>query len=179
MKLLLIHGPPAAGKMTVARKLSEITGAPLIDNHVAIDLARNIFGFAVPGFWELVHDVRVATLRGAARANVPFLITTAAYSHPDDLSLLEDYERAVVEFGGSVAYVYLACSEKILMNRVTAPDRVERGKLSTTDGLKKYLSRNNFTAVPREDCLELSTEGTSPQKNATRIAHHLNLSTLK
>ena len=28
MRLLLIHGPPAAGKLTVGRELAALTGAP-------------------------------------------------------------------------------------------------------------------------------------------------------
>lgn len=175
MKLILIHGAPATGKMTVARKLADITEFPLVDNHIAIDLARNIFGFVSPGFWDLVHDVRVATLRAAARAHVPILITTAAYSYPEDIALLEDYERVVSEFNGTVSYVHLYCSKKMLMNRVTAPDRIERGKLSTREGLKKYLAKHSFVAVQREDCIQLSTDDTSPLENARNIAHHYNL----
>lgn len=175
MKLILVHGPPATGKMTVSRKLADITGAPLVDNHVAIDLARNVFGFGAPGFWELVHDVRVATLRAAARADVPVLITTAAYNHPGDLVLLRSYEGAVQEFGGSVSYVYLTCSEQTLMKRVVAPERRERGKLSTQDGLKNYLAANNFEPAPRDACLQLSTEISSPLANAQAIALHFGL----
>lgn len=175
MKLILVHGPPAAGKMTVSRKLAEVTGAPLVDNHIAIDLARNVFGFAAPGFWELAHDVRVATLRAAARADIAVLITTAAYSHPEDLDLLRNYEDAIAEFGGHVSYVYLSCSERILMQRVTASDRQQRGKLSSKDGLKKYLAKNNFVPAPREACLILSTEDTSPFDNAMAIALHFGL----
>lgn len=69
MKLVLIHGAPSTGKLTVARELALLTGSPLVDNHAAIDIARMIFGFAAPGFWDLVHDLRVTTLRGAAKAN--------------------------------------------------------------------------------------------------------------
>ncbi|WP_299153683.1 hypothetical protein [uncultured Tateyamaria sp.] len=170
MRLILFHGAPAVGKLTVARALSDLTGVPLVDNHLTIDLARNVFSFSAPGFWDLVHDVRVATLRGAARADVKVLITTAAYSHPDDLPLLEDYERAVGEFGGQVDYVHLSCSEQTLRHRVVAPDRVKRGKLSTVDGLARYLAGNNFVPVPRAACLSYSTEAAQPAEIAREVA---------
>ena len=51
MKLLLIHGAPATGKLTVARELSRLTNIALVDNHAAIDIARMVFGFAKPGFF--------------------------------------------------------------------------------------------------------------------------------
>ena len=175
MKLIVIHGAPATGKMTVARELASFTKFPFVDNHIAIDLARNIFGSATSGFWDLVHDVRVATIRGAARAEVPLLITTAAYSHPDDLPLLEDYENAVSEFNGTVSYVYLFCSETTLMHRISSVSRVERGKMSSKAELSKYLEKKNNIAVPQDDCIHLSTEDTSPRENAEKIARHYKL----
>jgi hypothetical protein len=56
MKLLFIHGAPAAGKLTTARALLNRVSGRLFDNHAAIDLARTVFDFGAPGFWELVHD---------------------------------------------------------------------------------------------------------------------------
>ena len=71
MKLLLLHGAPAAGKLTVAKALLGMVPGRLFDNHVAIDLALTIFDFGAPGFWELVHSVRCAgdrRRRGARRS---------------------------------------------------------------------------------------------------------------
>jgi len=175
MKLLLIHGAPATGKLTVARELASLTGLALVDNHAAIDIARMVFGSAAPGFWDLVHDLRVTTLRGAARAGVSRLITTAAYSHPDDAPLLRDYERAVEEHGGVIELVHLYCSEETLMTRVSANERAQRGKIATPEGLKIYLDRNNFVAVPRDNCLSLSTETIAPAETAAAIAQHFRI----
>jgi len=58
MKLLFLHGAPAAGKLTVARAPLQLVPGRLFDNHAAIDLARTLFEFGAPGFWELVHTVR-------------------------------------------------------------------------------------------------------------------------
>ena len=175
MKLFLIHGAPATGKLTVARELASLTGSPLVDNHAAIDIARMVFGFAQPGFWDLVHDLRVTTLRGAATANVPRLITTAAYSHPADAPLLQDYDRAIERYGGVLEPIYLFCSEETLMARVSAPERAQKGKIASPEGLKKYLDRNAFVAIPRENCLSLSTETTAPRQTALTIAKHFQI----
>ena len=176
MKLLLVHGAPATGKLTVARELASLTGTALVDNHAAIDIARMVFGFAAPGFWDLVHDLRVTTLSGAARAGVPRLITTAAYSHPEDGPLVRDYERAVEEYGGAIEPVHLHCSEKTLMARVSAPERAQRGKIASPDRLRTYLDRNNFVAMPRDTCLSLSTETMAPKEAAAAIAQHFRMS---
>ena len=60
MKLVFIHGAPAAGKLTTARLLDRV-GGRLFDNHAAIDVARTVFEFGTPEFWELVQ----ATSTGA------------------------------------------------------------------------------------------------------------------
>ena len=39
MKLLFLHGAPAAGKLTVAKALLRLVPGRLMDNHAAIDLA--------------------------------------------------------------------------------------------------------------------------------------------
>ena len=172
MQLFLIHGAPATGKLTVARELASITDTPLVDNHAAIDIAKMILDFAQPGFWDLVHDLRVTTLKGAAKAKVPRLITTAAYSDPIDAPLLRDYDIAIEAYGGVIEPVHLQCSEETLMTRVSASERAERGKIASPKTLKNYLDRNNFVAIPRDNCLSLSTEDTSPKETAVAIARH-------
>ena len=84
MKLLFLHGAPAAGKLTVAKALLRIVPGRLMDNHAAIDLALTIFDFGAPGLWELVHDVRLSALDTAAEHRVPLLVTTFCYADPED-----------------------------------------------------------------------------------------------
>ncbi len=172
MKLLLIHGAPATGKLTVAKALAARLNAPLVDNHAAIDMARMVFGFAKPGFWDMVHDLRVTTLHAAARAGVPRLITTAAYSHPGDMPLVEDYVAAIAPFGGVIEPVFLHCSEATLRTRVVTSERAARGKIASVQGLETYLARNDFAAMPLPNCLTLSTETASAQQTAKVIADH-------
>jgi len=83
MKLLFLHGAPPTGKLTVAKALLERLPGRLFDNHAAIDLARTIFDFGAPGFWELVHSVRCSAL-DAAEHGVSLVVTTFCYAAPDD-----------------------------------------------------------------------------------------------
>jgi hypothetical protein len=43
MKLLFIHGAPAAGKLTTARAVLNRVNGRLFDNHAAIDVGRTVF----------------------------------------------------------------------------------------------------------------------------------------
>lgn len=175
MKLILIHGAPATGKLTVARALSESTGVPLVDNHATHGVPRMIFGFGAPGFWDLVHQLRLTTFAAAARANLDALIVTSAYAAPQDDPLVDDYERTVSVYGGSLLPVYLHCSDETRMARVTGADRRARGKMASKDDLRAYLDRNDFVAISRANCLTFSTEHVPAEENAKAIATTLNL----
>ena len=97
MKLLFIHGAPASGKLTVAKALLQAVPGKLFDNHAAIDVARTVFEFGAPGFWELIHDVRCKVLEAAAAQDTPLLVTTFCYAEPDDLTSFTELEPSCCE----------------------------------------------------------------------------------
>lgn len=45
MKLVIIFGPQAVGKMTVGQELSKKTNLKLFHNHMTIDLVSNFFSY--------------------------------------------------------------------------------------------------------------------------------------
>jgi hypothetical protein len=102
MKLVFLHGAPATGKLTVAKALLNVVPGRLLDNHAAIDFARTIFEFGAPGFWELVHQIRLAALEAAAQHGVPLVVVTFCYSDPTDLPQFEEFERLVLGAGGEL-----------------------------------------------------------------------------
>src|SRR3978361_465109 len=112
MTLIFIHGGPASGKLTVAQALLRAVPGRLFDNHAAIDLARTVFDFDAPGFWELVDVVRLSALAAAAEHGVPLIVTTYCYSEPEDLALFEQFEGILKQHGGDLLPVFLYCSEE-------------------------------------------------------------------
>ena len=175
MKLIFLHGAPAVGKLTVAKALLRLVPARLMDNHANVDLARTVFDFGVPGFWELVHASRCVALHAAAKHGVPLLVTTYCYAEPHDRPALEEFEAIIGQYGGELLPVYLYCSRDEAMRRVGNPDRVERGKLSSAEGLTNYLGGNNFTSVPREGCVKFDTETMLPDAVAEAIVRRFAL----
>src|SRR5450755_1753822 len=118
MNLLFLHGAPAAGKLTVAKALLRLAPGRLFDNHAAIDLARTIFDFGAPGFWELVHSVRCAALDAAAEQGVALVVTTFCYAEPEDRTQYEDFEAIVRRHSGELLPVFLHCSRDEAVRRV-------------------------------------------------------------
>jgi hypothetical protein len=174
MKLLFLHGAPAAGKLTVAKALLQQVPGRLFDNHAAIDLARTLFDFGAPGFWELVHATRYAAFDAAAEHGVALVVTTFCYAEPDDLSQLEKFEEILQRHGGELLPVFLHCSREEAARRVGNPDRVERRKMTSEEGLNKYLDAYGFTPVPRP-CLTLDTEVRPAAATAQQIISHFGL----
>jgi hypothetical protein len=105
MKLVFIHGAPAAGKLTTARALLDRLGRRLFDNHAAIDLARTVFEFGTPGFWELVEPTRVLVLESASERGLPLLVMTFVYVDPTELPTFEQFEFAIQRGGGQLLRV--------------------------------------------------------------------------
>src|SRR5260221_9016198 len=175
MKLLFLHGAPAAGKLTVAKALLEMVPGRLFDNHAAIDLARTIFDFGAPGFWELVHSVRCAAFDAAATHDVALVVTTFCYADPDDRPQFENFEEIMQRHGGELLPVFLHCSRAEAASRVGNPDRVERRKITSAESLIGDLDRYKFVAVPRPDCLMLDTEVRQAEATAQEIISHFRL----
>lgn len=175
MKLLFLHGAPATGKLTVAKALLGMVPGRLFDNHAAIDLARTMFDFGATGFWELVHTTRYAALDAAAMHGVPLVVTTFCYVEPDDLPQFQKFEEILQRHGGELLPVFLHCSREEAARRVGNPDRVERRKMTSEEGLAKYLDAYNFTPVPRTGCLELDTETRPAEATAQEIISHFGL----
>jgi len=175
MRLLLIHGSSAVGKVTVAKAVTQLISCRLFDNHAAIDTALTVFNFGERGFWELVHTVRLSVLDAAAKQHVPLVAMTYCYSDPEDRPAFEQFEKILEQNGGEVLPVYLHCSVDEAIRRVGNPDRIERRKISTENGLRTFVADGNLTAIPRSNCLKLDTEVRSAQQTAQEIARHFRL----
>jgi shikimate kinase len=176
MKLLFLHGAPAAGKLTVAKALLQLVPGRLFDNHASIDLARTLFDFGAPGFWELVHDVRYLALGAAAAHGVPLVVMTFCFVEPDDLPQFQKFEEILQRHGAELLPVFLHCSLEEALRRVGNPDRVERRKMTSEQSLNKYLDDYTFTPVPRANCLALDTEKRPAEATAREIIGHFGLS---
>ena len=175
MNLLFLHGAPATGKLTVAKALFRAVPGRLFDNHAAIDVARTVFDFGAPGFWELVHSVRASVIDMAAKHGVPLLIVTYCYAEPDDRPALEEFEAIIDRHGGRLLPVFLYCSREEALRRVSNADRAERRKITSEHGLNRFLEQFEIAPVPRAGCLSLDTGTRSADESAQEIVRHFNL----
>jgi hypothetical protein len=175
MKLIFIHGAPASGKLTVAKALLRAVRGRLFDNHAAIDLARKVFDFGTPGFWELVDAVWLSALDAAAKHGVPLLVTTFCYAEPEDHERLVRVEGILTQHSGELLPVFLYCSEEEAARRVTNADRAARQKIASVEALNGFRTRWNIVPIPKSNCLPLDTEVRQPDATAHEIIRHFTL----
>jgi hypothetical protein len=174
MKLIYIYGPPAVGKLTVARELGRLTSFAVFDNHLSMDCVVPVFGIGTPSATKLVTQIRHLVIEEAAREGVS-LIFTFVYAHPLDADYVEIVCGLVERHGGSVDLVQLTCDAAVQEQRVGLGDRVGR-KLDSIVGLRRYMEEYDLsTAVPGRESLRLDTTDVAAAQTAARIAGKLGL----
>jgi len=177
MKVVFIHGAPGAGKLTTARALLSRVHGRLHDNHAAIDVARTVFEFGAPGFWELVQTVRISVIDAAARGHVPVMVMTFVYVEPDDIGTFEQFEAVVEQHEGQLLPVFLQCTTDEIVGRIGNADRLARKKMTSEQGIRDFMAGHRICAVPRPTCLLLDSGANDADTNANFIIEHFRIDT--
>lgn len=175
MDLVYLYGPPAVGKLTVAREIAARTGHRLFHNHLSIDCVLPVFEFGSDPFWRQVHAIREGIMAEAAREGRDLVFTTV-YEHPDSDPQTTRRFDAVESNGGRICLVQLTCPPAILANRVQNPHRATMGKIATVEGLRETLVGHNVvTSIPRRESLQVDTSELSPVEAAEHVIEHYGL----
>lgn len=173
MNLIYIYGPPAVGKLTVAKELSRRSGYKLYDNHSIMTPLGELFSYTDPRLnkirSELGERLRLDIFAAAAEANINF-ITTSARAGTKDFKFFREVVDAVTKNGGSVYFVQLTASKRALHDRVE--DESRRGiKADTRERLNQILTSNPeiFDTFPDVEHLTIDTEKVSWEDAANQI----------
>lgn len=175
MRLLFLHGPVAAGKLTVAKELAALTGYALFHNHLVVDALAAVFPFASKPFVTLRERFWLDVLREAAAAGRSTIFTFAP-----EPSVAPDFpERArqtVAANGGETVFVRLTLSQDEQERRIANADRARFGKLTSLALLRDL--RRDFAAAEAampESRLTIDSGRTPPAAAARAIADGLGL----
>ncbi|SDE32646.1 DEAD/DEAH box helicase family protein [Auraticoccus monumenti] len=179
MHLVVVHGPPAVGKMAVGRALSQLTGYPLFHNHMAIEPLLGVFDFGTEPFQRLVRLIRRSVLAEAVGSGLPGLVITYVmdFDDPGDAAFLEDVIAPVTEAGGPVDHLELVAGLDVRLAREGTPLRVAekrskrdvaaaRALLHRLDG-RRLNSEGDFPFTGRH--LVVDNSRLSPEAVASRV----------
>lgn len=175
VKLVVLYGPPAVGKLTVAREIARLTGIRLFHNHLTWNAVTAIFEWRSEAYERTLPEIRRVMFREAARANVDLLFTYVFSLSRRAVG--ESYFEAVERYGGVVCPVRLFASQKVLEQHVVGESRAEVGKLNTVEELHSYFEKVTDTgySLPGRQSLELDTGVLSPEEAANAVISHYRL----
>lgn len=125
--LIIICGPQAVGKMTVAESLRDKLKYNLMMNHDSIEISDRIFGFATPAQKEFNTIFRKNAFELAIKHNVDLIFTyVCAFEMPEERAYLTGLADAFEAGGGAFYFVELSADLETRLARNETPHRMER-----------------------------------------------------
>jgi len=171
-RLVFLYGPPAVGKLTVARAIADRLPFKVLHNHVTIDAVTEVLPFGSDTFWRVVGRFRRDLVTAAAEGNID-LIYTYVFAPGDEqhvADIVSPYEKA----GGVVSFVQLLAPREVLLQRVLAESRRQYGKPTDPATLERMLDEyDNFTAIAAPDSLTIDLAVTSARDAANGIIERI------
>jgi hypothetical protein len=175
--LVYLYGPPAAGKLTIAERLAQLTGLRLFHNHLSVNAIAPVFEFASPAFNEVLHRLRVDVFATAARSGVGLIFTNnSAWSGHNArtrfVTFADNAARIVAENGGTTHFVQVTARPAVLERRVAAASRRAHGKLVDVRRLRELLATHDGAPLHPDDLI-LDTGDLTAEEAADRIVTEL------
>ncbi len=163
--LIVVCGPQAVGKMTVAEALRDKLRYSMMMNHDSIELSDRIFGFGTPAQKTLNGAIRETVFALAVKHNVDLIFTfVCAFDLPEDVAYLRALEEQFTESGGQFYFVELSAALERRLERNETPHRMER-KPSKRN--KEWSRRDILKTAER---YKLNTD-----EGETLFSHHLKI----
>lgn len=179
MKIIILYGPPAVGKLTVARALAEKTGYKLFHNHLVADLVESVFPFGSTEYADLAERIKLTVIEEAAQKNIDLILTLVygieTFEGKDDERLVKAIINTVEHHGGVCHFVKMTCAEQEQIRRLKSESRKHFKKLTDPTILAQIDEhyRLDEKIVPSVDTFELDTTNLSPIKSAEQILAYL------
>ena len=177
--LIVVCGPQAVGKMTVAEKLRDKLRYNMMMNHDSIEVSDRIFGFATPAQKEFNAYFREKAFELAVKHNVDMIFTyVCAFDEPAEKEYLTGLKDLFERNGGSFLFVELYADMDTRLQRNETPHRMER-KASKRDvawsranliaDAEKYRLNSDEGETWFENHLKIDNTHLSPDETADRV----------
>lgn len=183
MKLVLIIGDGAVGKMTVGQELMKQTDLRLFHNHMMIEPVIEIFG----GFnGQVTQQLREVIFREFAKSEQAGMIFTYlwAFDMPSDWEYIAHVTDIFREQNAEIYYVELIASQEVRLQRNETPNRLaHKASKRDLDASRQRLLRDdsNYRCVslpgeiPFENYMRIDNSCLEPDVVASMIKEHFAL----
>ena len=125
--LIVVCGPQAVGKMTVAESLRDKLKYNMMMNHDSIELSDRIFGFGTPAQRAFNEAIRKSAFDLAVQHGVDLIFTyVCAFEMQEERDYLTGLHDLFTGHGGRFYFVELSASLDARLERNETPHRMER-----------------------------------------------------
>ena len=183
--LIVVCGPHAVGKMTVAESLRDKLRYNMMMNHDSIELSDRIFGFATPAQKELNEDIRQKVFSLAVKHNVDMIFTyVCAFDEPEEREYLTELKDLFEQSGGQFYFVELSADIETRLARNETPHRMERkaskrdvawSRANLLDGATKYRLNSAEGETWFENHLKIDNSHLEPDQVADLVIEKYHL----
>lgn len=186
MKMILIFGPQAVGKMTIGERISEKMGLPLLHNHVTLDAIWPYIGWNKKTF-ELSDQLRLDMFDYISKdPDHSGLIFTFvwAFGREEDWAFVEKIKAIFNQAHQELYFVELAADLDERLRRNQTENRLvkkpsKRDVAYSNHELLTSAERNRLNSHPGEikeqNYLKLDITKLSVNESSTEILHWLNV----
>jgi len=167
MKLIIIFGPQAVGKMTVGQELEKITDLKLFYNHMTMDAISSFFPIESATNARLKTLFRLEIFKEIAKSNLKGVVFTYVWKLEKKHN--EKFIKKVVDIfegvGGDVYFIELEANQKERMRRNKTANRL-RNKPS-----KRNIALSEKSLLEFDKFYEMNTKqgGRFKNKNYLKI----------
>lgn len=177
--LIVISGPQAVGKMTVAEKIKEKTGYSLMVNHDSIEVSKKIFHSNNKAWKELNGLIRKNVFETAINNNIDMIFTfVIAFDMQEDVDYLNSLKDMFESSGGNFYFVELEADLETRLERNLTPHRLEEkkskrdlewSKKELLESMGKYRLNSNEGEKLFENQIKINNTNLEPDVVANMI----------
>ena len=183
--LIVVTGPQAVGKMTVAEKIKERLGYSLMVNHDSIEVSDKIFDYGTDAQKELNRIIRKGAFDTAIKYNKDMIFTfVTAFDSPEDLEYLSGLRNMFESTGGQFYFVELEADLETRLARNITPHRlaskftkndVERSQRDLLDTMEKYRLNSNDGETICPNHIKINNTNLEPEEVADQVVEYFKL----
>ncbi len=187
--LIVVTGPQAVGKMTVAEKIRDRLGYSLMINHDSIEVSDKIFGMGTPAQKELNKIIRKGTFETAIKYDIDMIFTfVTAFDCPEDIEYLNSLRSLFEATGGQFYFVELEADLQTRLERNITPHRLEskftkndidRSQKDLLDTIKKYRVNSDDGETIFPNHIKINNTNLEPDEVAKQVINHFKLQQTK
>jgi len=183
--LIIVSGPQAVGKMTVAESLRDNIGYSLMVNHDSIEVSDKIFERGSDAQKELNKLIRANAFQTAIKYDIDMIFTfVTAYDCQEDIEYLNSLRSMFEATGGSFYFVELSADLQTRLERNVTPHRlaskftkndIERSTKDLLETIEKYRLNSNEGETICPNHLKINNTNLSPDEVSNIIIEKFGL----